>query len=145
MNAETAFADPLGRRNLLGAVVTIQRNSVTAPYFGFNNLFRFFDPSANSIRHAGYVSVQRRVSRGLTFTANYTYGKSIDDASDASPDVRSPDDADQPWTGSVVRRTANRRIARSRRSISHTCSMRPGCGMFHLADSAAISTTRTRS
>ncbi len=88
LNAETTFADPLGRRNLLGAVVTIQRNSVTAPFFGFNNLFRFFDPSANSIRHAGYVDVRRRVSRGLTFTANYTYGKSIDDASDASPDVR---------------------------------------------------------
>ena len=88
LNAETAFADPLGRRNLLGAVVTIQRNSVTSPFFGFNNLFRFLDPSANSIRHAGYIDVRRNVSRGLTFTANYTYGKSIDDASDASPDVR---------------------------------------------------------
>src|SRR5262249_41058683 len=88
LNSETTFADPLQRRNVLGAVVSIQRNSVTAPYFGFNNLLRFFDPSANSIRHAGYVSVQRRVSRGLTFTANYTYGKSLDDASDASPDVR---------------------------------------------------------
>ena len=88
LNAETTFADPLGRRNLLGAVVTIQRNSVTSPYFGFNNLLRFFDPSANSIRHAAYVSVQRRMSQGLTFTANYTYGHSVDDASDASPDVR---------------------------------------------------------
>jgi outer membrane receptor protein involved in Fe transport len=88
LNAETAFADPLGRRNLLNAVVTIQRNSVTSPYFGFNNLFRFFDPSANSIRHAAYIDVRRRFSRGLSFTANYTYGKSIDDASDASPDTR---------------------------------------------------------
>ena len=88
LNAETTFPDPLGRRNLLGAVVAIQRNSVTAPYFGFNNLFRFLDPSANSIRHAVYIDVRRRVSRGLTFTANYTYGKSIDDASDASPDTR---------------------------------------------------------
>jgi outer membrane receptor protein involved in Fe transport len=88
INAETAFADPLGRRNLLGAVVTIQRNSVTAPFFGFNNLFRFLDPSANSIRHAAYVDVRRNFSRGLTFTANYTYGKSIDDSSDASPDTR---------------------------------------------------------
>jgi hypothetical protein len=88
INAETTFADPLGRKNLLGATVAIPRNSVTAPFFGFNNLLRFFDPSANSIRHAAYVSAQRRVSRGLTFTANYTYGKSIDDASDASPDTR---------------------------------------------------------
>lgn len=86
--AENTFADPLGRRNLLGAVVTIQRNSIQSPFFGFNNLFRFFDPSANSIRHAGYVDVRRRFSGGLSFTANYTYGKSIDDASDASPDTR---------------------------------------------------------
>ena len=88
INSETTFADPLGRKNVLGAVVAIQRNSVTAPYFGFNNLFRFFDPSANSIRHAAYVSVQRRMHKGLAFTANYTYGHSLDDASDASPDVR---------------------------------------------------------
>ncbi|HKR23534.1 MAG TPA: hypothetical protein VJS17_13115, partial [Pyrinomonadaceae bacterium] len=86
--AENTFADPLGRRNLLGAVVAIQRNSITSPFFGFNNLLSFFDPSANSIRHAGYVDVRRRFSGGLSFTANYTYGKSIDDASDSSPDTR---------------------------------------------------------
>src|SRR5581483_8909538 len=86
--AETAFTDPLGRRNLLGQVVTIQRNSVTAPYFGFGELNRFFDPSANSIRHAVYVDLRRSVRNGLTLTANYTFGKSIDDASDAQPDVR---------------------------------------------------------
>jgi hypothetical protein len=88
IGAETTFSDPLGRTNVLGATVAIQRNSITAPFFGFNNLFRFYDPSANSIRHAGYVDVRRRVRQGLTFTANYTYGKSIDDASDASPDTR---------------------------------------------------------
>jgi hypothetical protein len=88
INSETTFADPLGRKNVLGAVVAIQRNSVTAPYFGFNNLFRFFDPSANSIRHAAYINIQRRMHKGLAFTANYTYGHSVDDASDASPDVR---------------------------------------------------------
>jgi hypothetical protein len=88
INSETAFADPLGRRNLLGAVVTIPRTSVVSPYFGFNNLFQFFDPSANSIRHAAYIDVRRRFSKGLSFTANYTFGKSIDDASDASPDTR---------------------------------------------------------
>lgn len=88
INAETTFADPLGRRNALGTVVQIQRNSVTSPFFGFGSLERYFDPSANSIRHAGYVEVRKRFSDGLSFTANYTYGKSIDDASDASPDVR---------------------------------------------------------
>jgi outer membrane receptor protein involved in Fe transport len=88
LNAETTFTDPLGRKNLLGAVVTVQRNSVTSPYFGFGVLSRYFDPSANSIRHAGYIDVRRRVGRGFTFTANYTFAKSIDDASDSSPDVR---------------------------------------------------------
>ncbi len=88
LSSEATFNDPLGRRNLLGAVVAIQRNSVISPYFGFNNLLRYFDPSANSIRHAGYIDVRRRVSRGITFTANYTFGKSIDDASDSSPDTR---------------------------------------------------------
>jgi hypothetical protein len=88
IGAETNFTDPLGRRNLLGSAVTIQRNSVTAPFFGFNELNRSFDPSANSIRHAVYVDVRRRVGKGLTFTANYTFGKSIDEASDAQPDVR---------------------------------------------------------
>lgn len=88
INADTTFNDPLGRRNLLGAVITIPRGSIVSPYFGFSNLNRFYDPSANSIRHAGYIDIRRRVSRGLTLTANYTYAKSIDDASDASPDTR---------------------------------------------------------
>ena len=88
LSADTTFNDPLGRRNLLGAVITIPRGSVASPFFGFQNLNRYYDPSGNSIRHAGYIDVKRRVGRGLTFTANYTYAKSIDDASDASPDTR---------------------------------------------------------
>jgi len=86
--AENTFADPLGRKNALGATIAIQRNSITAPFLGFNTLNRFYESSANSIYHAGYVEIRRRFSDGLTFTANYTYGKSIDDASDSSPDVR---------------------------------------------------------
>lgn len=87
-NADTAFNDPLGRKNLLGATITVPRGSVLSQYLGFNTLNNFFDPSANSIRHAAYIDVRRRVGQGLTFTANYTFGKSIDDASDASPDTR---------------------------------------------------------
>jgi hypothetical protein len=82
------IADPLARTNLQGSTITITRASVFSTYLGFDPLNKYFDPSASSIRHAGYISVQRRVSRGLTFTANYTYGKSIDTASDASPDTR---------------------------------------------------------
>ncbi len=82
------LADPLARTNLQGSVITISRASVFSTYLGFDPLNKYFDPSASSIRHAGYIDVRRRVSRGLTFTANYTYGKGIDTASDASPDTR---------------------------------------------------------
>ena len=80
--------NPLGRRNLQGSVIQVSRASVLSQYLGFDPLNRYFDPRASSIRHAGYIDVRRRVSRGLTFTANYTYGKGIDTASDASPDTR---------------------------------------------------------
>lgn len=88
LNADTVFNDPLGRQTLLNSTVTVPRGSVLSPYFGFSVLNRFYDPSANSIRHAAYVDMRRRVANGLTFTANYTFGRSIDDASDASPDTR---------------------------------------------------------
>ncbi len=86
--AETAFADPLGRRNALGAILSIPRNSVVSTFFGFNTLDRLINPSATSVYHGTYISLRRRFSNGLSFTSNYTFGKSIDDASDSSPDVR---------------------------------------------------------
>jgi Carboxypeptidase regulatory-like domain len=86
--AETTFNDPLGRRNSIGAIIPIQRNSVNSRYFGFNLLDQYFNPSASSIYHGAYVEVRRRLSAGLSFSSNYTFGKSIDDASDSSPDVR---------------------------------------------------------
>jgi hypothetical protein len=88
LNAEQTLADPLGRVSLVGAGVQITRASIVSPFFGFGNLNVYLDPSVNSIRHAGYVQVQRRFAQGFQYTVNYTYGKSIDDASDASPDVR---------------------------------------------------------
>jgi hypothetical protein len=88
LSSDTTFADPLGRRSLTGTVLTITRGNVGSRFFGFNNLFQLYDSSVNSIRHAAYVDVRRRVGRGLSFTANYTFGKSLDDASDASPETR---------------------------------------------------------
>jgi Carboxypeptidase regulatory-like domain len=81
-------ADPLGRLSLQGSVIQVSRASILTGFLGFDPLNRYFDPSASLIRHAGYVSIVRKVSRGLTFTANYTYGKGIDTASDSSPDTR---------------------------------------------------------
>jgi hypothetical protein len=87
INTTTAINDPLGRINpTTGKVLTVQNGSLGSPYLGFSTLYMLFDASANSIRHAGYVNVVHRVGTGLTFVANYTYGKSIDDASDSGGD-----------------------------------------------------------
>jgi len=86
LSTETSVPDPLGRTDVLGRTVNVARGSLASPFLGFNRLNIFYDAAGSSIRHAAYLSIIRRVSRGLTFTANYTYGKSIDNASDASPD-----------------------------------------------------------
>jgi hypothetical protein len=85
-STETAVLDPLGRRSLIGLPLSVAQASLGSKYLGFDTLNSFFDTSANSIRHAGYIDIRRRVTNGLGLTANYTYGKSIDEASDASPD-----------------------------------------------------------
>jgi hypothetical protein len=79
--------DPLGRTNpITGKVLTIQNGTLGSPYLGYSSLYLWYDSSGNSIRHAGYVNVVHRSVRGLTFTANYTLAKSIDDASGANGD-----------------------------------------------------------
>ena len=81
------ITDPLGRANpFTGAKLTVQNGSLGSPYLGFSSLYQWFDSSGNSIRHAGYVNVTHRVAGGLTFTANYTYAKSIDTSSSAGGD-----------------------------------------------------------
>jgi hypothetical protein len=82
----TAVADPLGRLNTSGSVIQVQQGSLGSTFLGFNNLYTRWDSSADSIRHAGYISWVRRPTRGLTVSTNYTYGKSIDDASDSAPE-----------------------------------------------------------
>ena len=87
VNTTATINDPLGRVNpATGARLTVQNGSLGSPYLGFSSLYVLYDASANSIRHGGYVSVQHRVARGLTFTANYTWAKSIDDASSSGGD-----------------------------------------------------------
>lgn len=80
--------DVLGRTSLLGAAIGSTVASYFSDYIGFETLNKFFNGNSRSIRHAGYVDFRRRVSRGLSMTANYTFSKSMDDSSDASPDVR---------------------------------------------------------
>src|SRR6185369_6847470 len=88
VDATTLIADPLGRTNLQGSVITVSRASIFSTFAGFDPLNTYYDDRGSSIRHAGYIDIRRRVSKGITFTANYTYAKSIDTASDASPDTR---------------------------------------------------------
>src|SRR5271157_3953374 len=82
----TTVADPLGRTSTSGAVIQVQQGTLASTFLGFNNLYTRWDSSADSIRHAGYVNWVRRPTQGLTLTTNYTYGKSIDDASDSAPE-----------------------------------------------------------
>jgi hypothetical protein len=84
---EITLTDPLGRKDLLGNTITIPWGSLASTYQGFNNLNQYFNSQASSIRHAGYVSFTRRM-KSLEATVNYTYSKSMDNASDASPDTR---------------------------------------------------------
>jgi hypothetical protein len=90
INPAGNVADPLGRTPLLGGTtaITTQVASLFSRYIGYDPLNKFFNAKSSSIRHAGYIDFRRRVSRGLSFTANYTFAKSWDDSSDASPDVR---------------------------------------------------------
>jgi hypothetical protein len=86
VNPTATITDPLGRVNPSGTRLTVQNGSLEGPFPGFSSLYVLYDSSANSIRHGGYLSFQHRVSRGLTFMANYTWAKSIDDASSSGGD-----------------------------------------------------------
>jgi hypothetical protein len=83
LDVATDVNDPLGRRNASGGIVQYSQGFIGTRFMGFENLFQAFDSSANSIRHAGTISVRRRHSQGLSYTVNYTFGKSIDEASDS--------------------------------------------------------------
>lgn len=67
-------------------ILQVPIGTLYSPFPGFSNLTTFDDAGADSIRHAGYISVTHRQTRGLTWSTNYTHGKSIDDASNAAPD-----------------------------------------------------------
>jgi len=82
IDPQTNVADPLGRKNASGSVITVPIGSLATQYLGVSSLPIGLDASAVSIYNAGYVSVRRNFANGLSFTGNYTFAKSIDDASD---------------------------------------------------------------
>ncbi len=83
LSPDTQINDPLGRLQPNGQVVRINQGDAESQYLGFASLSTYLDSSANSIRHGGYVSLRKRFSQGVMFTTNYTFAKSIDDASDS--------------------------------------------------------------
>ncbi len=79
--------DPLGRLNPSnGRVLTVQNGSLGSSFLGYSSLYLLYDAAANSIRHAAYINAVHRSGKGLTYTGNYTWGKSIDDASSSGGD-----------------------------------------------------------
>jgi len=77
-----SITDPLGRKSINNTTLSIPACSQAEPYLGFDQLMSYLSTNANSVRHAAIVSVNRRMKNGLYFTGSYTFGKSIDDASD---------------------------------------------------------------
>ena len=74
--------DPLGRRTPTGSVVRFSQAYLGAPYLGYEGLNVMLDASAHSRYNAGTVSL-RRQGKALSYTLNYTLGRSMDDASDS--------------------------------------------------------------
>jgi hypothetical protein len=75
--------DPLGRRDPNGNVINFSQGYLGTKYLGFEGLSVMLDSRASSQYHGGTISVRRRHHAGLSYTLNYTYGKSMDNASDS--------------------------------------------------------------
>ena len=75
--------DPLGRRDPNGNVLTFSQGYLGTTYMGFEGLNVMLDARASSQFNAGTISVRRPYSHGASYTVNYTYGRSMDNASDS--------------------------------------------------------------
>lgn len=60
---------------------TITRQQLLRPYPRFTNVVLFRNNNGNSSYHALQAKIEKRLSRGFTFTAAYTWSKLIDDSS----------------------------------------------------------------
>ncbi len=85
-SGSATVADPLGRVGSNGKVINIQPGTEESPFPGFASLYMRYDPSANSHREAGTVTLIHHGGHGLTSQHNFTWGKSIDDASSSGGD-----------------------------------------------------------
>ena len=83
LNIPTFFSQPTAAQ-LAGLTTTLgqlkaQRQQALAPY-GFTGNVTEFEPEGNSQYDSGSASLTRRFTRGLAFTAAYTWSKTIDDS-----------------------------------------------------------------
>jgi hypothetical protein len=85
VKATTSVADPLGRKNANGSTLSIPLYSLATRYLGYTGMSSYWDASGNSSFNAALVSYRWQTTH-FTFYTNYRWSKSIDNASDASPD-----------------------------------------------------------
>ncbi len=85
IKATTTVTDPLGRKNNTGQPLSDALYSLASPLLGYTNISSYWDASGNSTFHAAIVNYRWQAPH-LMFYTNFRWSKSLDDASDASPD-----------------------------------------------------------
>jgi hypothetical protein len=85
VKATTTATDPLGRPNSSGGTLSVPLYSLASQYLGYTGMSTYWDASGNSSFHAALVNY-RWESTHFTMYTNFRWSKSIDNASDNSPD-----------------------------------------------------------
>jgi hypothetical protein len=85
VKATTTVTDPLGRPNSSGGTLSVPLYSLASPYLGYASMNSYWDASGNSSFHAAVVSYRWQTTH-FTMYSNFRWSKSIDNASDSSPD-----------------------------------------------------------
>ncbi len=85
LKATTTVTDPLGRKSPTGTALSDIEYSLASPYLGYSNVATYYDASGNSTFNAAIVSYRYQANH-LTMYTNFRWSKSLDDASDSSPD-----------------------------------------------------------
>jgi hypothetical protein len=87
INPGDLVRDPLNRRsdpnNPNSAILNVPVYSLLTDYIGFDSLTERYRTEGSSIRHAGFISLERRIGRGANFRFSYTFQKTLLDASDS--------------------------------------------------------------
>jgi hypothetical protein len=88
VKATNTVTDPLGRPNSSGGTFSVPLYSLASQYLGYASVNSLYDGSGNSSFNSALVSY-RWQARHLTMYTNFRWSKSLDNASDSSPDKNS--------------------------------------------------------